>query len=98
KARQLYLDVEEKNGKVDIKRLNKIKSWIKVNIFTLVPKESTDKGYLKIFFLCDLKEYKKESEKYLLPNIYNNTDFLGLIYQSFFHIKILSILLKGFLF
>ncbi|MEG2289284.1 MAG: type I-B CRISPR-associated protein Cas8b/Csh1 [Clostridium sp.] len=75
KAKELYTLVEEKNGKVDLERLNKIKLWIKNNIFLLVDKDSTDKGYLKIFFKYELDEYRKESEKYLIPNVYNNTDF-----------------------
>jgi len=34
-----------------------------------------NKSYLKIFVKCDIEQYKKESEKYLIPNIYNNTEF-----------------------
>lgn len=74
-ARNLYMSIEDKNGKVNIERLNRIRDWIKNNVFSLVSKDSTDKGYLKIFFYCDLEEYKKESEKYFIPNIFNKTDF-----------------------
>ena len=74
-ARDLYISVEKKNGKVNIERLNKIREWVKNNVFSLVSKDSTDKGYLKIFFHCDLEEYEKESEKYFIPNIYNKTNF-----------------------
>lgn len=75
KAIELYDLVEEKSGKVNLERLDKIKLWIKNNIFSLVDKDSTDKSYLKIFFKYDLDEFRKESEKYLIPNIYNSTDF-----------------------
>lgn len=74
-AKKLYVELEKKNGKADEKRIEKIKEWIKNNIYDLVPKDSKDKTYLKIFFYYDLEEYRKESEKYILTNIYNSNDF-----------------------
>lgn len=75
KQKQLYEEVEKKNGKPDEKRIEKIEEWIKDNIYELVPKGSRDKSYLKILFYYDLEEYRKESEKYILTNIYNSNDF-----------------------
>lgn len=78
KSKELYESIEERNGKVNIRRLSSVKEWIKDNIFNLLEKEDIDKGYLKIFFNFDnfdLSEYKKESEKYIIPNLYNSNDF-----------------------
>ncbi|MCD3217205.1 type I-B CRISPR-associated protein Cas8b/Csh1 [Clostridium botulinum C] len=71
----MYEDAEKEFGKVNEERLNKIEEWIINNIYNLVPKDSKEKTYLKIFFKYDLSEYEKESKKYLIPNIYNSTDF-----------------------
>lgn len=71
----MYENIEEKNGKVNEEDLIKIKSWIKENIFNLKDKYNDDKNYLKIFFERDIEIYKKESEKYVLPNIYNSTQY-----------------------
>lgn len=78
KSKDLYESIEERNGKVNTQRLNIVKEWVKDNIFNLLEKEDIDKGYLKIFFnfdKFDLSEYKKESEKYIIPNLYNSNDF-----------------------
>lgn len=72
---KMYEDAEKEFGKVNEERLNKIEEWIINNIYNLVPKDSKEKTYLKIFFKYDLSEYEKESKKYLIPNIYNSTDF-----------------------
>lgn len=74
-AKKLYQELEEKNGKADEKRIEKIEQWIKNNIYDLVPRDSKEKSYLKIFFNYNLEEYRKESEKYILTNIYNSNDF-----------------------
>ena len=73
-AKETYLTVEKEVGKVDVERLNKIKSWIVDNIFNL-PVDTTRKDYLKIFFEYPMSEYKKENKRYLIPNIYNKSDF-----------------------
>lgn len=74
RAKETYLTVEKEVGKVDVERLNKIKSWIVDNIFNL-PVDTTRKDYLKIFFEYPMSEYKKENKRYLIPNIYNKSDF-----------------------
>lgn len=75
KTKKLYEEIEKKYGKTDINKINKIENWIKSNIYSLVDKDSKDKSYLKIFFTSDLEEYRKESEKYVLTNIYNSNDY-----------------------
>jgi len=75
KSKKLYQEVEKINGKADEKRIEKIQEWIKNNIYDLVPKDIKDESYLKIFFKYDLEEYRKESEKYILTNIYNKNDY-----------------------
>lgn len=74
---QMYKVVEEKYGQVNEERLEKYRNWIKQNIFSILESQNIkkDKNYLKIFFRNDINEYKKESEKYLIPNIYNKTDY-----------------------
>ena len=75
--RKMYGLVEDKYGGVDCSLLEKQKLWIKTNIFSLLAlnKVKNNKSYLKIFVKCGIEQYKKESEKYLIPNIYNNTLF-----------------------
>lgn len=41
----------------------------------MVDTDSKDKTYLKVFFYTELDTYQKESEKYILTNIYNTTDY-----------------------
>ncbi|MEW9096962.1 MAG: type I-B CRISPR-associated protein Cas8b/Csh1 [Clostridiaceae bacterium] len=74
-AKKIFKEIEKKNGVSDEEKIAKIESWIKNNIYDLIEKDSKDKSYLKIFFKYDLEEYKKESEKYILTNIYNSNDF-----------------------
>ncbi len=75
--RKMYELVEDKHGSVDYRVLEKQKLWIKNSIFSLLNSEKVknNKSYLKIFLNCDINLYKKESEKYVLPNIYNNAQF-----------------------
>jgi len=71
--RNMYEVVENKYGKSDCCLIEKQKAWIKNNIFLLIDKVIKNKSYLKIFLNCDIQLYKKESEKYVIPNIYNRT-------------------------
>lgn len=83
KDKKLYNLVEQKIGKVDETRLNKIKSWIKNNLYNLI-EDNSGKDYLKVFFYYPEKEYQKEGERYFIPNIYNkniyNLEINGKIY------------------
>ena len=71
--RKSYELLEEKYGKSDLERIQKIEAWVQENLLHLNVEE--DKTYLKIFFLYDIEEYRKESEKYILTNIYNSADY-----------------------
>lgn len=75
KTKALYKSFEMKNGKPDIKTIDKIRNWVKDNLFDLVQQETKDKSYLKIFFKYDLELYKKESERYIVVNIFNSNDY-----------------------
>ncbi|RXI68641.1 type I-B CRISPR-associated protein Cas8b/Csh1 [Clostridium tetani] len=75
KAEKLYEEVEEEHGKVNEKLIDEIKNWIKEKIHDFVDKGSKEKEYLKIFFKYDLDKYRKESEKYISPNLYNSNDY-----------------------
>ncbi len=66
---RLYKEIEDKHGKVNEDLIENIKMWIKDNIKNYANEDSKDKSYLKIFFKYDIEEYKKENEKYLIPNI-----------------------------
>ncbi|NEU06061.1 type I-B CRISPR-associated protein Cas8b/Csh1 [Clostridium senegalense] len=72
---RLYKEVEDKYGKVNENLIENMKTWIKHNIKDYVEEDSKDKSYLKIFFKYELEEYKKENEKYLIPNIFNSVEF-----------------------
>ena len=73
--KKMYEQIEEKYGISDINIIEIHKTWIKNNIFSLLEQVRNNKSYLKIFFKADVEEYKKESEKYVIPNIYNSTQF-----------------------
>ncbi|HEY5588115.1 MAG TPA: CRISPR-associated protein Cse4 [Candidatus Paceibacterota bacterium] len=72
--RKMYELIEDKYGKVNYDLLEKQKLWIKNNIYSLIElkKVKDGKNYLKIFLEYDMDSYKGESEKYTIPNIYNN--------------------------
>ncbi|BAQ13944.1 putative CRISPR-associated protein Cas8 [Clostridium botulinum] len=72
---RLYKEIEDKHGKVNEDLIENIKMWIKDNIKNYANEDSKDKSYLKIFFKYDIEEYKKENEKYLIPNIFNSVEF-----------------------
>lgn len=75
RKKEIYDLMEKEYGKVDEKKLNKIRTWIKDNIFTLVENNKKDKNYLKIFFDEKIDLYNRENQKYLHPNIYNKNCF-----------------------
>ncbi len=83
KAKQIYDEVETKLDAVNVEMVNCIKQWIQQNLMDFLKDNEIDlesKDYLKIFFIysSDEKtksEVKKEGERYLLPNIYNNNDY-----------------------
>lgn len=74
--RKILENIKERNGEVFPERIIRMKKWIISNIFEL---ELEGKDYLKIFFNANIEEYEKESEKYILPNIYNNNKYNTII-------------------
>lgn len=74
---EMYKQIESRYGGANEKKIELHRNWIKQNIFSILDREKIKKdgNYLKIFFEADIEEYIRESEKYLLPNIFNNTDY-----------------------
>lgn len=77
KSKELYENTKQICGEVDEDKLRKCKQWIQENIFTVMTKLGIkeDKSYLKIFFEAPDTSYKNEAKRYLLPNIYNTTEY-----------------------
>ena len=73
-----YKSVENEIGPVNTELVEKIRSWIKENIFTIA-QDYKGKDYLKIFFEADEKDYISEGRRYFVPNIYNSNDYSKLI-------------------
>lgn len=79
KAKKLYESVEETFGLPDVALLSEIEEYVLThNIWDGIPLEKKD--YIKVFFIfSDVEKtrsyYKTESERYLIPNIYNNNNF-----------------------
>lgn len=74
----LYEEVLEQVGTIDLEKLESCLSWIKSNVFRLLEQLQIkiDKGYLKVFFEAeDESLFEKESRRYVLPNVYNTTDY-----------------------
>lgn len=74
KDKELYSAAEKEAGEINQEKLQKIKNWIKNNIFNL-PFELKGKDYLKIFFICDDTDFATEGKRYILPNIFNKNEY-----------------------
>ena len=77
KAKEIYKSVENQLEEIDQEILEKVKNWIKENIFKLdkLDIDTTGKDYLKIFIDLSSEKYECEGRRYLIPNIYNSNDF-----------------------
>ena len=77
KSLEIYQQAEYLYGKVDHERLLKAKFWILENIFSIgdIYDIKEGKNYLKIFFEAPIEIWYSESNKYILPNIYNASDY-----------------------
>lgn len=73
--KDIYIGIEKKYGKANELLVEKHRNWIKENIFDIAKPIKKDKVYIKVFFEEDIEEYKKESEKYIVPNIYNSNQY-----------------------
>lgn len=71
---KIYQRLEEEMGVVPQESAEKNRRWIKENIFEL-DVDFSKKDYLKIFFEAPMEEYKRENDRYLVPNIYNSNDY-----------------------
>lgn len=80
KSLQLYENVEKEYGEPNLEQIEEIHNWIKENIENLSTKYQ-GKNYLKIFFRYGddkdswLEDYRREGDRYLIPNIYNSNDY-----------------------
>lgn len=74
-ALKLYEEIEEELGLPNNEKVNFCRNWIKENIFKIGESLKDYKGYLKIFFDFPIEEYEKESNRYIIPNIYNSNDY-----------------------
>lgn len=80
-ARALYHVAEERLGQPDIEAIDKIEKFILANKQDIWKDINLEKkNYVKLFFVYQEEEktkeiYKIESERYLIPNIYNNNNF-----------------------
>lgn len=83
KSFELYEKLEKEIGKVDKELIDSISVWIKENIFTII-NDYSQKNYLKIYFKFSKQEYIREGSRYLIPNIYNSTDYNEIIDKEVF--------------
>ena len=77
KGLELYEVVEAEIGKPDLEMIERHKDWIKNNIFSIVQDNhlKDDKSYLKIYFDANKEAYQRENRRYVIPNVYNTTDY-----------------------
>lgn len=71
---KIYQMLEEEIGSVPLDIADKKRRWIKEHIFEL-DMDISKKDYLKIFFEAPMEQYKRENDRYLVPNIYNSNDY-----------------------
>lgn len=77
KSSELYQEIEKDIGRPDEAAIEKYKNWILENIFDIVEKHKLkdDKNYLKIYFYEPIENYIRENKRYIVPNIYNSSDY-----------------------
>ena len=75
KSLELYLKFEKEKGKPDGELIDKIRNWIKQNIYKIAERLNLNKTYLKLFYSTDQKNYERESQRYIIPNVYNSTKY-----------------------
>ncbi len=81
--KDLYKQVEQELGIVNVKELENIYHWVKNNWKWFIENEGIDingKDYLKLFFIKSDRDktrqlFYAEGRRYILPNIYNKNDF-----------------------
>lgn len=75
--KNLYETVLKDVGEIDLEKLERCRAWVEENIFTLLDKYSVDKKfkYVKVFFDADIELYRRESNRYVYPNLFNSNDY-----------------------
>ncbi|MGG7163521.1 type I-B CRISPR-associated protein Cas8b/Csh1 [Clostridium ihumii] len=80
-AIELYNSIEKEVGQVNVERLNKIRNWIKENIFNIID-DKKGKEYLKVYFYYPKEDYENEGLRYYIPNIYNKNIYNKVINEK----------------
>lgn len=82
RAKNLYLENEEKLGSVNLEEVEKIENWLIENIDKkeLFDIDISSKDYFKIFFIYEDEEktkkaYQMEQDRYLLTNLFNKNKY-----------------------
>lgn len=71
----MYEDIELSFGVIDQEEAQLIQKCILSYLPDIQSQMKDDKNYLKIFIEKEQEAFEKESKKYIVPNIYNSTDF-----------------------
>ncbi|EGC84807.1 hypothetical protein [Anaerococcus hydrogenalis] len=82
RAKNLYLENEEKLGPVNVEEAEKIEKWLIENIDKkeLFDIDENSKDYFKILFIYEDEEktkkaYQREQDRYLLTNLFNKNKY-----------------------
>lgn len=71
----MYEDVELLYGAIDEDEVQQIQQCVISHLPSIQLQMKDDKNYLKVFIEKDKEAFIKESKKYIVPNIFNSTDF-----------------------
>lgn len=82
-AKQIYEETEKILGPVNTEIIDRIRTWVEQSLNTFLQQQDISleaKDYLKIFFVYaedekTKEEIKKEGERYIRPNIFNNNKY-----------------------
>lgn len=91
-AKQIYDETERILGPVNTEIIDRIRTWVEQNLNVFIQQQDISleaKDYLKIFFVYgeDEKtkaEIKKEGQRYIRPNIFNNNKYNQLANDQIF--------------
>lgn len=91
-AKQIYEETEKILGPVNTEIIDRIRTWVEQNLNTFLQQQDISleaKDYLKIFFVYaedekTREEIKKEGQRYIRPNIFNNNKYNQLANNTIF--------------
>lgn len=91
-AKQIYDETERILGPVNTEIIDRIRTWVEQNLNVFIQQQDISleaKDYLKIFFVYaeDEKtkaEIKKEGQRYIRPNIFNNNKYNQFVNNTIF--------------